>query len=374
MDQSKVLLNSNLPSKEAFLHDRPVNCLSMRRIHVQSSPFQGFKEDSMQKVQWLRITGVGLSLVKKTDTPLPLKKSYKTWQDFFFKNGDSKIISNEWYYIFHFRFCDLGVQVWFGIVQNFVVDVFLGTSFIDRFICRIFQVEQNIALRHSYTVACQEITLHGKKNISSASCITMPTNGKTTHFNNTELYSIRVARHWILEPHTKQRILVTTKAFAIYTVKPRLADETHQIKSIAHRVNYALPWHSFYILESIFIVKAMHLPKTRDGSKCYRPTNLCDHRPVHTSTPLASENPPECTVIKFTFSEVLPASCKEANIFTFGDAQQATHKTMDNPRTLVAVIYYKPAIHKASQVQKHTHIQNAFTERLAKNWKDELAI
>lgn len=70
-----------------------------------------------------------------------------------------------------------------------------------------------------------------------------------------------VARHIILEPHTRHSVLVTTPALNIRTTKSKIMENIVQLMSAAYCVMDPLSLQPIYFLLSKFSAIAMHLPK-----------------------------------------------------------------------------------------------------------------
>lgn len=138
------------------------------------------------------------------------------------RTANGKVVSVEGIMHLYVRMGDLRVRSWFGVVENLVIDVLLGTSFMYRCIRRIFPSEQKIVSLHSRPLA----------NISTqriVNTITADTEENNVHtiadhgISSEKHYFCRVARQVTVTAYSHAAVLVSCLGAVLMTI------EIHQI-------------------------------------------------------------------------------------------------------------------------------------------------
>lgn len=187
--------------------------------------FYGVNAESMQTVQCLLDTEAELNLASKKLVSFQWSNCIKRGNTPRLRTAAQEPLYMEGTILLHNRLGDLWIRVWFGIVDNLVIDILFGTLFIDRFICRIFPAEGKVVPWHAYSKALHANTPRSKKNTSSELSVSVLTDGTSKHPNNTDTNPILVRRQALLEMHQDHQILVTTTASGIKIIEPRLFEE-----------------------------------------------------------------------------------------------------------------------------------------------------
>lgn len=117
------------------------------------------------------------------------------------------------------------IHVTFGAVDKFIVKIFLGTSYIDRSIARIFPLERRIVPFHFRPVAIlgsysfEEATNAMVNDHSDCNDVQKTNEHDDKHTGNLSI-PVRMSRQCVIPPFSGSPLLVTKSAAGIVTLKP----------------------------------------------------------------------------------------------------------------------------------------------------------
>lgn len=114
----------------------------------------------------------------------------------------------------HEHLRDLLVRVWFGDVNKKAVTIFLGSSYIDKFVRRTFPQELRIFPIHSTPVAIGEESSESMKKATE----TVESQAKP----DTRRIVVQVATVTVITARTQQRVLVRTRDSGLRPIQPQL--------------------------------------------------------------------------------------------------------------------------------------------------------
>lgn len=152
----------------------------------------------------------------------------------------------------------------------------------------------------------------------------------------------RVARQIVLQPHTQGHVLDATNSHGLLTIEPRAMPIRRHCRLAAGGAKDISPNQSFHILVSNFFDQQIRLPKCIIIAQ--------------------SGTPPDAIqAVDFFTQNVFSIETSEVDSNPFNPSA--------NLHSHVSAVHYKSAGEKQSQMSRHTEIQNAYSSRLAQDWR-----
>lgn len=127
-------------------------------------------------------------------------------------NGTSRYRKND---IFSIHLENVSAWKCFGFIHNLIVDIFLETSFIERFI-RITSLPDKKSVLWNFHPILTNKTTPRAKPIQMVKFLDATSIDKSSTIDNAKFYPDRVARHTLLQLHGKNHLLATTKPLILW--------------------------------------------------------------------------------------------------------------------------------------------------------------